>query len=83
MSARGLLAAALLLALAPDAASACAVCTGGGEESRSAFIVATVMMSVLPLGMIGGVVWWVWRRTKAADEDAQASQGRLSNPGLR
>jgi hypothetical protein len=65
MSALLLCAAALLVVLSPGAAAACAVCTGAGEESRAAFIATTVMLSVLPLGMIGGLVWWIWRRTKA------------------
>ena len=48
----------------PDPAAACAVCYGGTEESRTAFIVTTLFLSVLPVGMLGGIAWIVWRRIR-------------------
>ncbi len=54
-------------ALLPEAAAACAVCYGGGEESRNAFILTTVLLSVLPLAMIGSLGWWIWRRVREAE----------------
>lgn len=54
----------LWLAL-PQAAAACAVCTGGQtEEVRYAFLWTTGFLSVLPLGMIGAAVWWLRRRAR-------------------
>ncbi|MEM7410430.1 MAG: hypothetical protein AAF430_09375 [Myxococcota bacterium] len=83
---RSLLALFLLAiwALAPDAASACAVCYGGGEESRTAFIVTTLFLSVLPVALVGGIVWVVWRRIRdfelepRADEAAPETATRVS-----
>ena len=70
---------ALLFALAPGAASACSVCFAGEEESRSAFIWTALLLSVLPPGMVGGMVWWIWRRSRARDA-AGADERRLGDP---
>jgi hypothetical protein len=52
-----------LLLVAPRAAEACAVCTGGrDDETRSAFLLTTLFMSVAPLALVGGFVWWLRRR---------------------
>ena len=57
---------AVALVAAPSAASACAVCMSGREdETRVAFLVTTVFMSVLPLAVIGGLVWWLVRRARS------------------
>ena len=64
-----LFAFALVLAL-PGWAAACAVCAPGDEESRSAFIWTTVMLSVLPPGMVGGLVWWLWRQHRERAQSA-------------
>jgi len=66
---------AALCALAPGGASACSVCIGGEEESRSAFIWTTVLLSVLPPGMVGGLVWWLWRRSRESEQRLEASRG--------
>ncbi len=64
------LGAALCLG-APELARACAVCTSGTEEaSRLAFILTTVFLSILPLVMLGAVLWWLWRRTRQLERDA-------------
>lgn len=58
-----LLAAALLAA--PRAAEACYVCTSGrNEDTRLAFILTTALLSVLPLALVGGIVWWIVRRAR-------------------
>jgi len=51
----------------PDASAACSVCYGGAEESRKAFLFTTVLLSVLPLSMIGALAWWVWRSARDVD----------------
>ena len=57
-----LAAAVALLALAA-AAHACPVCGAEGTaRSRAAFFGGTMLLSLLPLGMIGGGLWWVARR---------------------
>jgi hypothetical protein len=44
---------------------ACAVCgLMGTGENGWAYFAGTVMLSFLPLAMIGGVSWWVWRRSR-------------------
>ena len=57
----------LYAVLSPDAASACSVCYAGAEESRKAFLFTTVLLSMLPVGMIGALAWWVWRHARAAE----------------
>jgi len=57
----------LCAVLLPDSASACSVCYVGAEESRKAFLLTTVLLSLLPVGMIGTLAWWVWRHARAAD----------------
>lgn len=50
-----------LLAL-PDAALACAVCGASSvERSQMAFLGTTILLSLLPLALIGGGLWWVRR----------------------
>lgn len=58
-------AAAALVALAPGAAEACAVCFSGREEGRAAYLVTTLLLTLLPLGLIGGLVLWLRRRATA------------------
>ena len=57
----------LAIAVLPDAAAACSVCYAGAEESRKAFLFTTVLLSVLPLAMIGALAWWVWRSARDGD----------------
>jgi hypothetical protein len=56
--------------LLPGTAVACAVCGAGVDRTRNAFFETTVMLSLLPLGMIAGGLWWLGRRGRAflADE---------------
>ena len=62
----------LCAGLLPDAASACSVCYVGAEESRKAFLLTTVFLSLLPLGMVGSFVWWIWRRMREAEASSHA-----------
>jgi uncharacterized iron-regulated membrane protein len=65
------LAAAWTLA-APRAALACAVCLGSQSElSRKAFFGTTMLLTLLPFALIGGLIWWVRRRARALDEQAR------------
>ena len=57
----------LAIALLPDAAAACSVCYGGAEESRKAFLFTTVLLSLLPISMIGALAWWVWRSVREGE----------------
>jgi hypothetical protein len=54
---------ATLVLLAPQLATACAVCfTGRSDETRVAFVVTTALLTALPLLLIGSFVWWLCRR---------------------
>ena len=57
----------LTIAVFPDAAAACSVCYGGADESRKAFLFTTVLLSLLPISMIGGLAWLVWRSVRDND----------------
>ena len=50
------------LAALPDAAHACAVCFDPREENRLAFLATTIFMSLVPLGMVGGLGLWLRKR---------------------
>lgn len=58
-------AAGLVWLALPEAAAACAVCTGGQtDEVRYAFLWTTGLLSALPVGLVGGVVWYLRRRAR-------------------
>jgi hypothetical protein len=69
------LAAALVCAL-PRAAEACAVCLSGREDdNQRAFLAGTILLSTLPLALIGGIAWWVRRRAREiAEREAAAHE---------
>jgi len=58
---RALAAAAALLAPAP--ALACAACAAGSDSNRTFFIM-TIVMSLLPLMLIGAGLWWIARHAR-------------------
>lgn len=55
------LAAALLPA---SSALACTVCGFGREESRIAFLWSTALMSAVPVSGIGGLIYFLYKRSK-------------------
>lgn len=62
------LASALVL-LVPRAVEACPVCgVAGTGENGSAYLAMTLLLSGLPLGMIAGVGYWLYRRMASADD---------------
>ena len=57
----------------PQVAMACPVCFAGIEgDSRVAFIVTTAFLTFLPLTLLGGTVWWFWRRSGAREDRSRA-----------
>jgi hypothetical protein len=65
---RAIFAASLMLLADPSAALACAVCgTSGPTDNGWAYFAMTMVLSGLPLCMIGGVVFWVYRRAASDD----------------
>ena len=73
---------ASLLLLAPKLAAACAVCSSGrDDETRQAFIDTTVLLTFLPLLMIGGVLLWIRRRyLEQQAQELEARRGRAAAP---
>ena len=57
-------AAVVALTWAADLAYACPSCASPLEENRQAFVDTTVFLTVLPLMMVGGFVWWLRRQTR-------------------
>ncbi len=62
--------AATVLALtwAADLAYACPSCASPLEENRQAFVDTTIFLTLVPLMMMGGFVWWLRRKLRARDE---------------
>ena len=54
--------------LASSRAFACAVCGGGKAPNDGAYIDMTMVMSLLPLCLIGGMGLLVWLRLRGTDE---------------
>ena len=47
-----------------DVAHACPSCASPLEENRQAFVDTTIFLTVVPLAMIGGLVWWIRKKTR-------------------
>lgn len=60
--------AAMCLAWIADSASACPSCASPLEENRQAFVDTTIFLTVVPLTMIGGLIWWIRRRIRAMED---------------
>ncbi len=56
--------AALFVAAIPAAAQACAVCGAAVDRNRAAFLGTTVLLSLLPLALIVGGLWWIARQAR-------------------
>jgi hypothetical protein len=63
----------------PDVAHACPVCFDSSDENRQAFLATTAFLTLLPLGMVGGVGLWIRKRVRqAGDHDGtNAENDRL------
>lgn len=72
---------AVVLAALPRAAEACSVCTTGTEDNtRGMFLITTLVMSTLPLAMVGVFLFWLRRRMRAlARVEAALSAVRATN----
>ncbi len=69
--------AAVLALWAPRVAHACSVCGAGrDDETRAAFLITTGFLTVLPLLLVGGVVWWLRRRARELEETSPSSPRR-------
>ena len=84
---RRALAVLSLLAL-PDVAQACAVCAQAAlDRNNSAFVATTILLSLLPVAMVGAGVWWVKRHAadrlaaEFADRELPVTGPALPGPG--
>lgn len=59
----------LFLLVSQSAAWACPVCVFGSDQTRTAFIVTTAIMSAVPLALIGGIVLWLRQQSRQNDTD--------------
>ena len=67
-------AGALAVVWSPRIGWACSVCTAGRDEAnRVAFIATTAFLTILPLLMIGGVVWWLSKRVRRHGDSADSA----------
>lgn len=73
---------AVVAALFSGAALACPVCGVPLEQGQGAYLFMTPIMSLLPLALMGGVVFWIFRRVRNADRDEAAEPGVNAVPGV-
>lgn len=60
--------------LLPASAWACPACgLAGAGDNNGAYVAMSVMLSILPLGMIGGVAFWLYRRVTRRERPVSAS----------
>jgi hypothetical protein len=57
-----LLPAAVASSLTPNSMWACAACSAGDPKNAGTYLGMTLMMSALPLLIIGGLGYWLYRR---------------------
>jgi hypothetical protein len=72
---RATLASAIVIS--PRLAQACSVCADPEAANRTAFIITTVLLSVLPLLLVGGMVAWLWRRAAQLEAEAEVGVDQL------
>ena len=78
--------AVIMMLASPSAALACAACGAGVDRNRSVFLFTTIMLSLLPLMLVGvGLLWIVLRsRERLAAEFAEREEpfvGGAARPG--
>lgn len=67
----------------PGVGLACSVCTAGREEENQlAFLLSTLFMSLLPLIVIGTIVFVLWRRIRKLEQEESARAAGVSAGGL-
>lgn len=50
-----------------DAAVACPFCASGASGTGGTYLIATIVMLVLPLGLLGGFALWVRRSLRSRE----------------
>lgn len=64
-------------------ARACPSCASPLEENRQAFVDTTIFLTVVPLMMIGGMVWWIRRKAQRMEQapEIEVPDGLLRDGG--
>jgi len=72
---------AAVLAAAPALASACPVCTGGAnDKTQFGFLVGSLLLSVLPLALVGGIALFLVRRVRRIEAELVGGTSRVVEP---
>ncbi len=83
-SANAVLFGLALVALAPLEAAACPSCIAAQDQDvQIAYMAGTAFMSVLPLALIAGLVFWLRRRARQLALEEAAGVIRLPIPDAR
>lgn len=54
---------------------ACAVCGAGeNDPSRGSYVFMSIIISILPLALLGGIVGYVFLKTRAADAEVKVAE---------
>ena len=70
---------ASLLTGAPGSALACPVCALVGTSNNTwAYQAMSAMLTLLPLAMVGAIVWWLTRLAARADTERQSAMQHAS-----
>ena len=72
--------AMVLLLVLPEVVYACPVCFDASDENRQAFLATAAMLTLLPLGMVGGIGLWMRRRLNDMDDAEDGSQDQDAPP---
>lgn len=56
--------ATLAVGSSESLARACSACSSPLEENRQAFVDTTIFLTLVPLFMIGGFIWWLRRKAR-------------------
>ena len=67
--------------LLPQWALACAVCSDGEKQNAMAFFWTTVFLTLLPLGLLAGLVRWVQKKSRPQADLEARDLSRLKRPG--
>jgi hypothetical protein len=80
VSARALALAVLAFTSSPSLALACSACRDPRDANQSAFLVGTIFLSLLPLGMFAAIALWFKKCAREAHTSTVAGPSTLPTP---
>lgn len=73
---------ALAITCESAVARACPVCFSAKDEAqRQAFFDTTIFLTLLPLALIGGFIYWAVRRVRRLEAEPRGPEARGAAPG--